>query len=70
MDKSQQREKCLRRVHIAVFCDKKADRIIQAIEQGIIFDSTRDRLAELEKQKSELDVAILEEQIERRLLTQ
>lgn len=39
------------------------------LEQGIIFDSTRDRLAELEKQKSELEVAILEEQIERPLLT-
>ena len=48
---------------------KKIANIIQAIEQGIIFDSTRDRLAELETQKSELEVAILEEQIERPLLT-
>ena len=49
---------------------KKIANIIQAIEQGILFDSTRDRLAELETQKSELEVAILEEQIERPLLTQ
>ena len=49
---------------------KKIENIIQAIEKGIIFDSTRDRLAELETQKSELEVAILEEQIERPLLTQ
>ena len=49
---------------------KKIANIIQAIEQGIIFDSTRDRLAELETQKSGLEVAILEEQIERPLLTQ
>ncbi|MBQ8739060.1 MAG: hypothetical protein IJZ04_09475 [Clostridia bacterium] len=48
---------------------KKIENIIQAIEQGIIFDSTRDRLAELEKQKSELEISILEEQIERPLLT-
>ena len=49
---------------------KKIENIIQAIEQGIIFESTRDRLAELEKQKSELEISILEEQIERPLLTQ
>ena len=48
---------------------KKIANIIQAIEKGIIFDSTRDRLAELETQKSELEVAILEEQIERPILT-
>ena len=48
---------------------KKIENIIQAIEKGIIFDSTRDRLAELETQKSELEVAILEEQIERPILT-
>ena len=49
---------------------KKIENIIQAIEQGIIFESTRDRLAELEKQKSELEVCILQEQIERPILTQ
>ena len=49
---------------------KKIGNIIQAIEQGIIFESTRDRLAELEKQKSELEISILEEEIERPLLTQ
>ena len=43
---------------------KKIENIIQAIEQGIIFESTRDRLAELEKQKSELEISILEEQNE------
>ena len=36
----------------------------------IIFESTRDRLAALEKEKSELEISILEEQIERPLLTQ
>ena len=49
---------------------KKIENIIQAIEQGIIFESTRDRLAALEKEKSELEISILEEQIERPLLTQ
>ena len=49
---------------------KKIGNIIQAIEQGIIYDSTRERLAELERQKSELEISILEEQIERPILTQ
>ena len=48
---------------------KKIENILQAIEQGIIFESTRDRLAGLEKQKSELEISILEEQIERPILT-
>ena len=49
---------------------KKIDNIIQAIEQGIIFESTHDRLAELEKQKSELEICILQEQMQRPILSQ
>ena len=48
---------------------KKIENIIQAIEQEIIFESTRDRFAALEKEKKELEMSILEEQIERPLLT-
>ena len=39
------------------------------IEQGIIFDSTKDRLAELEKEKNQLDLTIVQEQIKKPFLT-
>lgn len=43
--------------------ENRIKNIITAIEQGIIFDSTKDRLAELEKEKSQLDLTIIQEQI-------
>ena len=42
---------------------------MQAIEQGIIFDSTKDRLAELEREKKELEITILQEKIKKPFLT-
>ena len=47
----------------------KIQNIIKAIEQGIIFDSTKERLAELEREKSELDLTIVQEQIKKPFLT-
>lgn len=49
--------------------EKRIGNIIQAIEQGMIFDSTKERLAQLEKEKRELDMVIIKEQIQRPLLT-
>lgn len=49
--------------------ESKIQNIVKAIEQGIIFDSTKDRLAELEREKSELNVTIVQEQIKKPFLT-
>ena len=49
--------------------ENRIKNIITAIEQGIIFDSTKDRLAELEKEKSQLDLTIVQEQIKKPFLT-
>ena len=49
--------------------ENRIKNIITAIEQGNIFDSTKDRLAELEKEKSQLDLAIIQEQIKKPFLT-
>ncbi len=49
--------------------EKKIANIINAIEQGMIFDSTKERLAELEKEKSELEIVILQEKIKKPFLT-
>ena len=49
--------------------ENRIKNIITAIEQGIIFDSTKDRLAELEKEKSQLDLTIIQEQIKKPFLT-
>ena len=49
--------------------ETKIQNIVKAIEQGIIFDSTKDRLAELEREKSELEVTIVQEQIKKPFLT-
>jgi DNA invertase Pin-like site-specific DNA recombinase len=43
--------------------------IISAIEQGIITDSTKERLDELETHKKELEISILQEQIKKPFLT-
>ena len=42
---------------------------MQAIEQGIIFDTTKERFAELEKEKKELEITILQEKIRKPFLT-
>lgn len=49
--------------------ESKIQNIVKAIEQGIIFDSTKDRLAELEREKSELNVTTVQEQIKKPFLT-
>ena len=49
--------------------ENRIKNIITAIEQEIIFDSTKDRLAELEKEKSQLDLTIIQEQIKKPFLT-
>ena len=49
--------------------ENKIRNIIKAIEQGIIFDSTKERLSELEREKSELDLTIVQEQIKKPFLT-
>ncbi len=49
--------------------ENRIKNIITAIEQGIIFDSTKDRLAELEKEKNQLDLTIVQEQIKKPFLT-
>lgn len=43
--------------------------MVVAIEQGIILESTKARLSELEQRKSELEVSILQEQIKKPFLT-
>lgn len=48
---------------------KKIANIIEAIEQGMIFESTKDRLGALEKNKKELESAITQEQIKKPLLS-
>jgi DNA invertase Pin-like site-specific DNA recombinase len=50
--------------------EKKISNMISAIEQGIILTSTKTRLAELEKEKSELEIVILQEQIKKPFLTE
>ena len=49
--------------------EKRIGNIVQAIEQGIFFDSTKERLGQLEKEKSELEITILQEQIKKPFLT-
>lgn len=45
------------------------DNILDAIQQGILTSSTKDRLEELEKQKAELSAQIIKEEIEQPMLT-
>ena len=49
--------------------EKRLANIMQAIEQGIIFDTTKERFAALEKEKKELEIAILQEKIKKPFLT-
>lgn len=49
--------------------DKYIENIVNAIQQGIIFDSTKKRLAELEEKKKELENDLIKAQIKSPLLT-
>lgn len=44
------------------------DNMLDAIQQGILTSSTKDRLEELEKQKAELSAQIIKEEIEQPML--
>ena len=44
--------------------------MITAIESGVLLTSTKERLAKLEKQKQDLEIEIIEEQIKTPILTQ
>lgn len=48
---------------------KAIDNMLNAIQQGVLTSSTKERLAELEKTKSDLEVKILQEQMQKPLLT-
>ena len=43
--------------------NKKIDNILNAIEQGIITDSTKQRLQELENKKKDIEIQIAQEEI-------
>lgn len=47
----------------------KINNLVSAIEQGIISDSTKERLQSLEKEKKELEQIIVKEQLEKPVLT-
>lgn len=49
--------------------EKRISNVMDAIEQGIITDSTKDRLAQLESKKKELEITILQERIKKPFLT-
>ena len=49
--------------------EKRLANIMQAIEQGIIFDTAKERFAALEKEKKELEITILQEKIKKPFLT-
>ncbi len=49
--------------------EKKISNIVKAIEEGILFDSTKERLQQLEKEKNELNLTIAQEQIKKPFLT-
>ena len=49
--------------------EKRVENMVNAIEQGIILDSTKDRLTKLENDKKELEIVILQEQIKKPFLT-
>ena len=48
---------------------REIDNMLDAIQQGILTSSTKDRLEELEKQKAELSAQIIKEEIEQPMLT-
>ena len=48
---------------------RRIDNLVAAIEQGILTPSTKARMEELEKQREALETSILQEQIEKPLIT-
>ena len=48
--------------------EKRINNLMNAIEQGIITDSTKDRLAQLESKKKEYEISILQEKIKKPFL--
>ena len=49
--------------------EKRIGNLVSAIEQGIITDSTKDRLSQLEEKKKEIEITILQEKIKKPFLT-
>ena len=49
--------------------EKRIENMLSAIEQGIITDSTKDRLSQLEAKKKEIEIKILQEKIKKPFLT-
>ena len=49
--------------------EKRIENIMNAIEQGIITDSTKERLSQLESKKKEYEISILQEKIKKPFLT-
>ncbi len=49
--------------------EKRIENIMKAIEQGIITDTTKDRLAQLESKKKEVEITLLQEKIKKPFLT-
>lgn len=49
--------------------EKGIENFLKAIQQGIITESTKQRLAELEKEKAELQISIQKEELSKSLLT-
>ena len=49
--------------------EKRIENLMNAIEQGIITDTTKDRLSQLEGKKKEIEISILQEKIKKPFLT-
>ena len=49
--------------------EKRIGNVMQAIEQGMLTETTRERLFALEKEKREIDLTIVQEQIKKPFLT-
>jgi hypothetical protein len=49
--------------------EKKLSNVMNAIEQGIITPTTKERMTQLESQKKELEISILQEKIKKPFLT-
>ena len=49
--------------------EKRIENVMQAIEQGMLTETTRERLFALEKEKREIDLTIVQEQIKKPFLT-
>ena len=49
--------------------EKRIENLMNAIEQGIITDTTKDRLAQLESKKKEIEITLLQEKIKKPFLT-